>query len=379
MNSVSRTVSILATFGLTLALIANTCTQDGLRDVSSEVVTAAAGRVVDEATMRRIYEEARTPFKYGVVLAAPPDKKVDCPNVFRHGNKWFMVYVQLEDAPRGYTTQLAASDDLLHWQPLGTILPRGNTNAWDAHNAGGGLALFDTTWGGSNALQTHEGRYWMSYLGGNRPGYERPPLHIGIASTTDPSRTVPWDRLPAPVLRSDDADARPFETDTLFKSHIFRDSAKTLGVPFVMFYNARKPKDSERIGIAVSQDLRRWKRYGGSHVLENARPPGLKHGVITGDPQIVRMNGVWVMFYFGAFWKPGAFDTFAASHDLVHWTKWTGPDLIAPSEPWDKEFAHKPWMLKHDGVVYHFYSAVGDQGRVIALATSRDLRAGKNL
>jgi len=79
------------------------------------------------------------------------------------------------------------------------------------------------------------------------------------------------------------------------------------------------------------------------------------------------------MFYFGAGWKPGAFDTFAASYDLVHWTKWTGPDLVAPSLPWDQTYAHKPWLLKHDGVVYHFYCAVGTEGRVIAVATSRDL------
>ena len=42
-----------------------------------------------------------------------------------------------------------------------------------------------------------------------------------------------------------------------------------------------------------------------------------------------------------------------------------------PSEPWDKTYAHKPWVIKHNGVVYHFYCAVGDQGRVIALATSK--------
>lgn len=47
-----------------------------------------------------------------------------------------------------------------------------------------------------------------------------------------------------------------------------------------------------------------------------------------------------------AGWKPGAFDTFAVSSDLVHWTKWTGPDLVAPSLPWDETYAHKPWVLK---------------------------------
>jgi hypothetical protein len=31
-------------------------------------------------------------------------------------------------------------------------------------------------------------------------------------------------------------------------------------------------------------------------------------------------------------------------------------------------------VLRQDGMVYHFYCAVGDQGRVIALATSKNLK-----
>lgn len=324
--------------------------------------------------MQAIYDEVKTPFKYGIVIEPPPGKKVDCPNVFRHDGKWFMVYVQLENSPQGYTTQLAVSADLLHWKPLGTILPRGASNSWDVANAAGGVALFDTKWGGGNTLQTYEGRYWLSYIGGPNPGYEKLPLSIGIASTIDPSRPNPWQKLPTPVLRHDDPDARKFECDVLYKSYIFRDPRKTLGASFVMFYNARPPKGNECIGVAVSADMKNWKRYGGDPVLVNERPPGLKYGVISGDPQIVRLYDLWVMFYFGAFWKPGAFDTFAASRDLVHWTKWDGEDLIKATEPWDTPFAHKPWIIKHDGVVYHFYCAVGgkEQHRAIALATSKD-------
>jgi hypothetical protein len=287
-----------------------------------------------------------------------------------------MVYVQLENEPQGYTTQLAESDDLLSWKPLGTILPQGPANSWDFANAGGGVALFDTAWGGTHQLHTHEGRYWLSYLGGPNPGYEKLPLSIGLASTDDPSRPEPWHKLPEPVLQHDDPDARAFESDVLYKSYILRDPDRTLGAPFVMFYNARPPKGDEVIGMAVSQDMTTWTRYGDGPVLVNARPPQLKHGVISGDPQIVRMFDVWVMFYFGAFWKEGAFDTFAASHDLVHWTRWDGEDLVQSSEPWDTPFAHKPWLIKHEGVVYHFYCAVGgrNQHRTIALATSKDLR-----
>jgi predicted GH43/DUF377 family glycosyl hydrolase len=124
--------------------------------------------------------------------------------------------------------------------------------------------------------------------------------------------------------------------------------------------------------MAVSDDFVTWQRYGSEPVVDNA--PGKP--AITGDPQITKIGDVWVMFYFGFRWLKGtsAFDTFACSYDLVNWTQWDGEPLVKPSEPFDKTFAHKPWVMKHDGVVYHFYCAVGTEGRVIALATSKDLK-----
>ncbi len=179
-------------------------------------------------------------------------------------------------------------------------------------------------------------------------------------------RPTPWNRLPEPVLTRDQPEVRYWERLTQYKSNVIRDPEERLGKPFVMFYNAKSESGYERIGMAVSDDLARWTRFGNDPVIDNGSG-------ITGDPQIVRMGDLWVMFYFGAFWKPKAFDTFACSTDLVHWAKWDGPHLVEPSEPWDREYAHKPWLIKHEGVVYHFYCAVGDQGRVIALASSRDL------
>ena len=123
----------------------------------------------------------------------------------------------------------------------------------------------------------------------------------------------------------------------------------------------------ERIGMAVSRDMLNWRRYGIEPVVDNGKG-------ISGDPQICRMGDLWVMFYFGAFWQPNAFDTFACSYDLVTWTKWRGAHLIEPTEEWDRKYAHKPWLIFHNNVVYHFYCAVGDQGRIIALATSEKLR-----
>jgi predicted GH43/DUF377 family glycosyl hydrolase len=327
---------------------------------------------VTQREMEAIYREVRTPYKYGIVLPAPAGKKIDCPNVFRYRGKWYMIYVQLENDPAGYVTRIAESDDLLHWRPLRNVLDRGAAGAWDSAQAAGGFALHDIEWG-KNGVQKYDGRYWMSYLGGPNPGYETPPLSIALASAADPIEGL-WQRAAHPALSVTDPDVRPAERTRLYKSFVFRDNARTLGAPFVMFYNAHTARDSERIFTAVSDDMRTWRRYGSTHVLGNEPPEGSKGTVISGDPQIVRMNGLWVMFYFGAFWKPGAFDTFAASRDLVHWTKWEGPGLISPSESWDAQYAHKPWLLKHRGVVYHFYCSVDKAGnRQIALATSRRL------
>jgi hypothetical protein len=254
------------------------------------VIAQVSGRVdktvVPESRMQAIWKEARTPFKYGIVIEPPPGKKVDCPTVFRYRDKWYMVYVELEPPPaEGYTTQLAESADLLHWNPLGTILDRGDANAWDHANAAGGIALFDTTWNGGNALQTWNGRYWMSYIGGKTFGYEKTPLWIGMASTDNPSQSRAWRKLPSPVLTTKDPDVRSaFETQTLYKSFVFRDAARRLGAPFVMFCNAKGT--SEQIYAATSIDLKTWKRYGSGPAFENLPPANLNHGVISGDPQV---------------------------------------------------------------------------------------------
>jgi len=319
---------------------------------------------VSPETMQRIYEEIKTPYKYGIILKGEEGKKVDCPSVFRWDDRWYMMYIIFDGT--GYETAVAESSDLLNFKPLGKILSF-REGTWDARQAAGYIALQDHSWGGSYELKKHQGKYWLSYIGGALKGYETDPLAIGIAWTLDPARPAEWTRLHRPVLSRDQPDVREFEALTQYKSNIIFDEDNSLGYPFVMFYNGKKRNGYERIGIAVSNDMQRWLRYGAEPVIDNGKG-------LSGDPQIARMGDVWVMFYFGCGWKPKAFDTFACSYDLVNWTKWDGPHLTEPSEPWDRTYAHKPWVVKHDGIVYHFYCAVGDQGRVIALATSEDLR-----
>jgi len=319
----------------------------------------------EAADMQRVYNEVKTPYKYGVVISGEDGDPVDCPGVFRYGDRWYMVYICMNK--KGYETHLAESEDLCNWKPIGKILSFSEPGNWDTNQAAGYPALQDPIWGGSAELKKFRGKYWMSYLGGALEGYETDPLSIGIAWSKHPDRAEPWNRLPGWVLNGDQPDCRHWEKLTQYKSNIIRDPEKRLGYPFVMYYNGKTESGYERIGIAVSRDMKTWTRYGQDPVIDNGSG-------ISGDPQIVRMGDLWVMFYFGAFWKPKGFDTFACSYDLFHWKKWDGAHLVEPSEPWDQEYAHKPWVIKYNGVVYHYYCAVGDQGRVIALATSVNLK-----
>lgn len=314
--------------------------------------------------MRRVYEELQTPHKLGRVLTPAEGEMYDCPSVFRHNGRWWMVFVSIKELV-GYETRLAVSDDLVHWEVVGTILGF-QEDGWDRWQADGGAALVDIEWGGSYELARHDGKYWLSYFGGAKQGYETDPLAIGMAWSVDPTHAGEWNRLAEnPVLSPEDEAARPFEQATLYKSYVFHDESRSLGAPYVMFYNGKqKGAWVERIGAAVSDDMVHWRRHGDGPVIDNGKG-------ISGDPQIIRMDDLWVMAYFGAGWKPRAFDTFAVSRDLTHWTKWGGPNLIEPSEPFDETFAHKPWFIKHEGVVYHFYCSVGEKVRAIALATSK--------
>ena len=341
----------------------------------------AAQTAVADDVMDSIYRAVRTPYKYGLVVAPESnDRKYDCPTVYREGGKWYMTYVCYNGSGgtdgRGYETWLAESDDLLHWTTLGRVLAFDDDAVWDKNQRGGFPSLIDWEWGGSYAMGTYKGKHYMTYIGGPGTGYEavNAPLSIGVATTDGDITTAhQWATYDRPLLSYADKDAQWWEYMTQYKSTIYKMDERYFGYPYVMFYNAGGKDDThpkgERIGIALSKNMRRWVRYGGNPVFAHD-----SDGTITGDAQIVKMGDVFVMFYFSAF-NPtreyNAFNTFAASYDLVHWTDWEGADLVIPSKPYDELFAHKSYVVYSDSIVYHFYCAVNNAGqRGIALATS---------
>lgn len=330
-------------------------------------------KTVSAGAMQQIFEEVKTPYKYGIVLTAPDSTKMaDSPTIFRLNGKWYMSYIIFDG--RGYETWLAESDDLLHWATKGRMMSF-TENTWDAGQKAGYPSLIDISWGGTYTPMRYENRYWMSYLGGADKGYEAGRLGIGMSTTTDISKAEEVQRFAKPVLSATDNDARWYDNKTIYKSSVIHDDSKRTGYPFVMYYNAAGDSTHgehqfESIAMAVSGDMKQWKRMGDKPLITKGRG-------ICGDAQVVKMGKLYVMFYFGYHWKDDnttAFERFACSYDLINWTPWGGENLIEPSEGFDKQYAHKPWVIKWNGVVYHFYNAVGDKGRVIALATSKDMR-----
>lgn len=351
-------------------------------------ITAFAQKI-SKNVMQKIYDEVKTPYKYGMVVA-PEDNyhQIDCPMVYREGGKWYMTYVVYNGKDgtdgRGYETWLATSDDLLQWKTLGRLLCYAD-KGWDMNQRAGYPALIDWTWNGSYEMAKYKGRHWMSYFGGEGTGYEaiRKPLNMGMASTKgDITQAHPWETSPSPVLSINDKSAQWWEKLTHYKSTVYWDKNKTLGKPFVMFYNAgginpTNQLKAERIGIALSSNMTSWRRLPLRTAKRKTGNPVFFHeapGIITGDAQIVKFPHYYVMFYFSAYnpeRKYNAYNTFAVSRDLVNWQDWDGADLVYPSKPYDDMFAHKSYVLKHQGVVYHFYCAVNHAGqRGIAVATS---------
>ena len=197
--------------------------------------------VVSQKEMQKVYEAARTPYKYGLVVAPESnDRKIDCPTVFREGNSWYMTYVCYNGSNgtngRGYETWLAKSDDLLHWTTLGRILAFGS-EGWDMNQRGGFPALIDYEWGGSYNIEKFKDRYWMTYIGGQGTGYEavNAPLSIGLASTKeDITKAHLWETYKKPILSYDDKNAQWWEQLTQYKSTVYRVDKKKFGYQFMM-------------------------------------------------------------------------------------------------------------------------------------------------
>lgn len=316
-----------------------------------------------------IFEEIKTPHEQGVVLRPTgiensfDSQLVDNPHVFHKDNHWYMTYVGHDG--KGYRTGLASSSDLLSWERMGLILDHGaDDNDWDLYNAGGYIVR-DHQWGTAPTLHRFKGEYIMLYLGSSEPGYEIGKISIGLARAQ--SLMGPWKRHPEPVITPLDND---LERGAIWKIFTLPLDGRYLGFFPVGSY---KVVGHEWMSMAYSVDLINWEREVSNPVLARSTD---NEGKVwgerqTGDCEVFKIDDTWVMVYFTDS-PHGVIDSFAISEDLVRWQPSHMP-LRRRNLPYNSTYAHKPCIFKYEGVVYHFYNAVGDEGRVIALATSKPL------
>lgn len=327
--------------------------------------------VVEAHEMADIYNRLKTPIKHGAVVKFENDF-TDSPTVFRKDGTFYMYFIAISKdcSVSGYETHLATSENLINWKYCGPVFKRNELDRWDSKQCAGYIAFKDVHFDGTNELIKINDSYYISYLAGNSDGYEPDPLYMGLAKTDDPTIPDSFVRFNEPILRPEDPDARPMETKTLYKSCLFEDVLGVTGYPYVNIYNGKAQDSTERIFLAVSRDAENWERYGDTHVLDmKLLDPKTR---ITGDPQILCIDDIYVMLFFHYTEGKGAYNTFACSRDLINWTIWDGEPLIEPTEPWENVHAHKTWFIRHNDVNYHFYCAVNSNNeRFIALATSK--------
>src|SRR5262249_42935661 len=143
------------------------------------------------------------------------------------------------------------------------------------------LSFSDTGWdanqkAGYISLQKFNGKYWMSYFDGTSTGYEAGTLSIGMAFTNkNPWEPHEWQRLNHPILSPKDTTVSWWDNHTMYKSWIYEDKKRFTGHRFLLYYNANgdsldKRRGAERIGMAVSNDMINWKRFGKNPILDHS-------------------------------------------------------------------------------------------------------------
>lgn len=301
-----------------------------------------------------------TPYKYGKLVLGPSGEEgafdsraVDCPFVFFHEGRFYMLYVGFDGT--GYQTGLASSTNLTEWERLGCILKRDPSSPVTRYNIAMNWILRENDLRSPGRLKKVGGRYLGVFHAYPKPGYESGPAVIGLCWGRD---LLHWE-VGEVILRPEDG--AEWEQGGLYKPCLVEHKGT-----YYLFYNAKTrnlPREQgggwrEQIGVATSQDLKRWVRYQGNPIIANG-PPGSWDERFASDPCVVRDGREWVIFYYGLDRKGVARDLVAAGVDPFRPAKINRILIdVGPPGAVDSTYAHKPSVVYHKGALYHFYCAV---------------------
>lgn len=167
-------------------------------------------------------------------------------------------------------------------------------------------------------------------------------------------------------------DGADWERGGLYKPYLVKE-----GDTFYLYYNAKTTGSPwfEQTGVAISKDLETWTRHPANPLIRNG-PEGAPDFRFASDPVVVKHRGEWGLLYFGRAADGPCRELLALGHSPTSFTK-VDEVLIAPGPPGtiDEKFAHKPAVIFHDGALHHFYCAVSgkypNDTRGLAVARSK--------
>ena len=336
---------------------------------------AEVAETIDMATVREWSSVFRGWHYYPdhVILPAPGIKDyekvsmTDVPTVFRvqGSDRWIMTFIGFDGV--GYQSFAAESADLIHWGNFQIAMGYGPKGEFDHGGVVLGAYLYQS-YGIKDAriLKEHGGQFWSLYGAYPRQGgYELRPGYEGVAKSGDGFK---WSRAQdGPILSVFQADVGEWEQSCIYQPWLVEHEGR-----YYNFYNAANGS-IEQIGLAFSDDLLHWQRYGNNPVIPHGGE-GSYNEKFSSDGKVFRDGDHWVMFFFGVG-KGGAHIMAAYSYDLLNWT--VDPEPLYKNgghpEGLDSQYAHKISLIYHDesDTYFMYYNAVGKNGRGIGLITSR--------
>jgi len=339
----------------------------------------------------------RTPYKYPELVLAPTGKEddfdgrsVDDPIVFYANGAFQMLYIGWDGI--GYQTGLATSQNLVHWTRIALVAPRDTASKYTRYNLALSSILRDKNLRSRGDAIKVNGRYVGAWNAYPSAGYEEGAAVIGLATSSD---LLHW-QLTDPILIPQDG--APWEHGGLYRPDLMLDRGT-----YYLYYNAKTdplPKSEgggwrEQTGVATSIDLKTWTRCSENPILKNGPrgastypagtpfPPGqplvdARDSRFASNPFVVQNGCDFAMFYFGfGYQRPGrACEMLALGADPFTFVK-VPEILIDVGVPGsiDETFAHKPSVITHQGILYHFYCAVSGkypkEKRGIAVARAK--------
>ncbi|MFQ5576135.1 MAG: FG-GAP-like repeat-containing protein, partial [Anaerolineae bacterium] len=143
------------------------------------------------------------------------------------------------------------------------------------------------------------------------------------------------------------------------------------GGTYKMWFDGRNLFRETKIGLATSPDGIAWTKYSGNPVLTGTTAAASDYNE-EHAPFVLKDGATYKMWYE---WSDGNSRNlaYATSSDGITWSEYAGNPVLQPGpDGYDQDDAAHGSLLKEGNVYKLWYHAIGDQGPIIAYATSGD-------